>query len=172
MPWRLSKSLPILLLILCACSPEEEQPTATVSIDAWLPLSVDDREIEVQVAITSAELRKGLMYRESLGTDQGMLFPYNQPQIMTFWMANTPIPLDIGFFDSEGVLIEIHRMYPFDTNRTVSRSEAAQFGLEMNRGWFASNGLFPGARLNLEQVSSALRQRGVNPRDYGLGDTN
>lgn len=82
MSWRLSKFLPILLVILCACSPEEEQLIATASVDSWLPLSVGGMDIEVQVAITSVELRKGLMYRQSLGSDQGMLFPYARPQKM------------------------------------------------------------------------------------------
>ena len=169
MTLRLPKFIPLVLLILCSCTPESDKPAASATIETWLPLSIEGIPIEAQVAITRTEMSRGLMYRESLGPDRGMLFPYRQPEQMSFWMANTPLPLDIGFFDSEGILKEIHRMYPYDTNKTRSRSSGIQFALEMNSGWFADNSLFPGARLDLEAVSRALHQRGVDPGSYGLG---
>jgi uncharacterized membrane protein (UPF0127 family) len=167
MPKRLFKFLPLLLVFLVACSPEDE-PMGMATVETWLPLSVEGATIETQVALTPVEMSKGLMHRESLGADQGMFFPYRRPQQMSFWMANTPIPLDIGFFDGEGVLMEIHRMYPYDTNRTRSRSFSAQFALEMNAGWYAKRGILPGARLDMEEVARVLRERGVDPRAYGI----
>ena len=115
-------------------------------------------------------MRKGLMYREVLAAENGMLFAYRRPQQGSFWMANTPLPLDIGFFNSEGVLLEVHRMVPYDTNKTRSRSNDVQYALEMNRGWYSSNSVFPGARLNLEDMAKALYGRGEDPRLFALVD--
>ena len=168
MPRRPCNFLPLVLLLLCACSPEQAPPAATATVETWLPLQVGGVPIEIQGALTSPQMSRGLMYREGLGPDRGMPFPYRQPQPMSFWMANTSIPLDIGFFDSEGVLKEVHRMYPYDTNRTRSRSSSLQFALEMNAGWFAMRGIFPGARLDMIQLADALQQRGVGPRDFGI----
>ena len=170
MPSRLFYSLPALALVLCGCSPDEPVSDRPVSIDAWLPLAINEVEIEAQIAVTPPEMRKGLMYRESLAENSGMLFAYAAPRQVSFWMANTPLPLDIGFFDGDGVLKEVHRMVPFDTIRTVSRSGEIKYALEMNRGWYSRNSLYPGARLDLGKVASALSRRGMDPQAYGLNE--
>lgn len=141
---------------------------ADADIHTWLPLRVGDRDIEVQIAITHGEQRRGLMFRDSLGAHQGMLFVYRQPQAMSFWMANTRIHLDIGFFDQQGVLQEVHQMVAGDTNPTQSVGQQLSFALEMNRGWFAANGVRVGAQLDTALLAEALRRRGVSPRDFGL----
>lgn len=156
-------------LVVSGCSPEDAPAAAPAPIATWFPLRIDTVDLEAQIALTQSEQVKGLMHRESLPADGGMLFPYQQGHIMTFWMANTPLPLDIGFFDQHGVLLEIHRMYPFDTNKIRSKSDQIQFALEMHQGWFNSKGLRPGAKLDLELVGQALKQRGADPARYGLG---
>jgi uncharacterized membrane protein (UPF0127 family) len=158
--------LPLLMFSACSPSVEEAQPRATV--ESWLPLAINGVALEAQVALTPAEQRKGLMYREELGADRGMLFPYTNQQGMAFWMANTPLPLDIAFFDDKGMLLEVHRMVPYDTKRTQSRSRFAQYALEMNAGWFASHRLFPGVKLDMQLLARALEQRGANPAEYGI----
>jgi hypothetical protein len=87
---------------------------------------------------------------------------------MSFWMHNTPLPLDIGFFSSEGELKEIYPMLPFDEATIRSRDERLQFALEMNQGWFHDNGVRPGARLDLAALREALKARGATPGDFGL----
>jgi uncharacterized membrane protein (UPF0127 family) len=173
----MTASFRFFLLALCTVTValsgcNDEQTTSVeaqlAGVDAWLPLRINTVPIEVQIPISRTEMSRGLMYRESLPTDSGMLFPYTEPQQVAFWMANTPLPLDIGFFDSNGNLLEIHRMVPFDTTRTVSRSDQVRFALEMNRGWFASHQLFPGARLDMQLLARALAARGAEPADFGL----
>ena len=157
------------LLILCAgCRDEAKPVTDPLGPDAWIPLKVGDVTIEAQIVITESEQRKGLMHRESLGENQGMLFPYQSPRQLAFWMANTRIPLDIGFFDDTGLLCEVHRMVPFDTKSTVSRGRDLQYALEMNSGWFAKNNLYPGVRLDMKVLAEALRIRGDDPAAYGI----
>ena len=168
---RLLYYLPILAFVLSACSPDDAPPVVAATVDTWLPLSIDEVSLEAQIAISAGEQQDGLMHREGLPEDGGLLFPYPAERQMAFWMANTPIPLDIGFFNSKGVLLEIHRIVPYDINRTVSRSFEVQYALEMSSGWFSSNGLFPGAQLDLNKLAEALEQRGADPLQYGLPKT-
>ena len=115
--------------------------------------------IQAEVASTDATRSKGLMYRKELAPNSGMLFVFEQPNVQCFWMRNTPTPLDIGFFSADGTLLELYAMYPFDENRVVSLSQAVQFALEMNQGWFRENGVLPGAKLDLKAVAAALKER-------------
>jgi uncharacterized protein len=108
------------------------------------------------------------MERRSLGPDEGMLFVYAAPTQMNFWMRNTPLPLDIGFFSRSGELKEIYHMLPYDESGTRSRSDALQFALEMNQGWFRAGGVKPGDRLDLAALRKALSDRGVAPQEFGL----
>jgi len=156
-----------LLLTLSGCS-ETTPPPEPADATTWLPLAVGDVALEAQIALSQGEQQRGLMYRESLGENRGMLFPYPSPRRLSFWMANTSIPLDIGFFASDGRLLEVHRLHPFDTQPTPSRSDQVQFALEMNQGWFRRMGLRPGVTLDLDLLAAAMKRRGVNPADFGL----
>jgi uncharacterized membrane protein (UPF0127 family) len=158
----------LVLFSVPACSPVDEEAFDFVDLEVALPLRIDEVDLMAEIAVLPNEQRLGLMHRQSLPADTGMLFPYKQPQRMSFWMANTPLPLNIAFFDSEGVLKEIHRMAPFDRNSTVSSAEDLRFALEMEAGWFAEKGLLPGAQLDLDLLRNALRRRGADPATYGL----
>ena len=150
------------------CAPKGDVSREVLGVDHYFTLRINDRPLQAQIAISANEQRRGLMGRESMGADEGMLFPYPRPQQMRFWMANTLIHLDIGFFDSEGVLREIFQMYAGDTQSTVSRRDNLQFALEMNHGWFAANRIRPGAQLNMDDLKAALKARGENLQDYEL----
>ena len=65
---------------------------------------------QIEVAMTDAELRKGLMDRTYLADDGGMLFFYGRPKFTAFWMKNTRIPLDVIFLNAEGVVLQINTM--------------------------------------------------------------
>ncbi len=114
-------------------------------------------------------MQMGLMHRRDLKPDQGMIFIYQRPDRMSFYMRNTPTPLDIGFFTADGVLREKYPMHPFDETSVTSRSDRIQFSVEMNQGWYDRNGVRPGAQLDLKAVAEALAARGLDPKDYGLG---
>jgi uncharacterized membrane protein (UPF0127 family) len=87
---------------------------------------------------------------------------------MSFWMRNTPLPLDIGFFSPEGELKEVYSMLPFDETPIHSQDVRLQFALEMNQGWFHDNGVRPGAKLDLVALGEALKARGATPGEFGL----
>lgn len=131
-------------------------------------IKVGDVIVQAQIAALPEELQRGLMFRQSMGRDEGMIFVFTSAQRMGFWMRNTTLPLDIGYFDSDGVLKEIYPMHPLDERTVSSRSRDIQFCLEMNQGWFKDRGVRPGVRLDLKALAAALRARGLQPETAGL----
>ncbi len=104
--------------------------------------------VEVEVAITPAERAQGLMYREHLVENGGMLFIYPYPQELRFWMRNTQIPLDIAFIDHEGIIISIQAMDQTESDDHTVSPAPALYALEMNLGWFQKNGVGVGDQVD------------------------
>jgi len=126
--------------IWLAASPALAQPLPTVQLSAGMHL------IRAEVAADVATRARGLMHRESLGANAGMLFMFEQPEIQCMWMKNTLIPLSVAFIDERGAIINIADMEPH-SERTHCAARPASYALEMNRGWFAARGIKPGMRL-------------------------
>ena len=80
----------------------EEKPAEVKTVAERFPMRIGDCAVRLQVAVHQPEQNRGLMDRSSLGADEGMIFVYAEPRQMSFWMHNTLIPLDIGFFDAKG----------------------------------------------------------------------
>jgi len=124
-----------LIAVLLACNSSAHMPRITIE--------VANRPIEVEVADDPTERATGLMYRKSLADDSGMLFIYPGSETRSFWMENTSLPLSIAFIDSQGVIVNIEKLKPFDRTSVFSKGDVL-YALEMNRGWFAKNGVEPG----------------------------
>ncbi len=146
-------------------TPERVEPKTVAD---WFEIKVGPKTVRLQLAVREQEMMRGLMERRDLGADEGMLFVYAKPQRMSFWMRNTPTPLDIGYFNAHGMLEEIYPLHPFDERAVSSRSTLMQFALEMNQGWFRANGIRPGMEMDLAAVKAALQARGFEPRKFGL----
>jgi len=99
--------------------------------------------LRVEVVKTPGELERGLMDRESLPPDSGMLFDFGGEVETAFWMKDTSIPLSIAFIGSNGKVIAIKDMAPFDL-RAVEPPGEYRYALEANRGWFRDHGIHPG----------------------------
>ena len=167
----LRRLLPVLALfaLLTACGGSDATGSAAPkTVDDRFSILIGDRTVQLQVAALPAELQKGLMFRKEMGEDEGMLFVFTSGQPQGFYMRNTTLPLDIGYIDPSGELKEIYPMYPRDERTVNSRSRNIQFCLEMNQGWFARNGVKPGAKLELKAVAAALKARGLKPEAAGL----
>jgi uncharacterized protein len=148
---------------------EATPATAAVKTAAdYFAVTVGGKTVRLQVAATMPEMQRGLMGRAFIGAEEGMVFLYEKPQRMSFWMRNTPTPLDIGFFKADGTLGEIFQMYPFDETPVSSYGEDYTMAVEMNQGWFAKNEVKPGAKLSLKELAAALVARGFKPDKFGV----
>lgn len=112
----------------------------------------------VEVADDAAERIRGLMYREQLPRFGGMLFVYDAPEPVAFWMKNTLIPLDMLFFDASGRLAAVHENAVPGDLTPIPGGDAIQYVLEINGGAARKLGIAPGAELRhpaLDQARAA-----------------
>lgn len=111
----------------------------------------------VEVADDSAERAQGLMFRDSMNPGAGMLFVYEGPRSVAFWMRNTQIPLDLIFADSIGRVTRVHsNAIPLDETR-IDGGDAVQFVLEINGGLAKRMGLKPGAMLRHPAIAGSCK---------------
>ncbi len=146
----------------------DEPVSELKTVAEYFPIKIGDQTARLQLAVEPAEQKLGLMGRTTLGADDGMLFLYGHPQQMSFWMHNTLLPLDIGFFDTKGELREVRQMIPNDQRSVKSRSAEILIAIEMNQNWYRERGVKLGAKLDLVALKAALKSRGVEPRRVGL----
>ena len=150
------------LLILAACSPHlggESQASTparperhAVSRLPVIPLTVisgsSQHRFRVEVARTEAEQERGLMFRTSMGADEGMIFPMQPPRNTAFWMKNTVLPLDIIFIGRDRRILNIAaNAVPYDETPLPSAG-AASGVLELNGGRAAALGIKPGDKVD------------------------
>lgn len=135
-----------LLLASCLLLPSTTWSQAQPKQPA-IPLKIGKETVRAEVVFTPSAMQRGLMFREELGPNEGMLFVYAQPQPVSFWMKNTSLPLSIAYIDAEGVIVEIHRLEPFNETPVESTSKQIRFALEMTRDWFESRGFKPGTKI-------------------------
>ncbi len=99
------------------------------------PLTINGITFQVELADTPESQRLGLMHRTNMKPLEGMLFVYDKEQLISFWMANTLIPLSIAYIDATGTIQEIYDMQPRDRTSVPSK-RPAKYALELNQGQF------------------------------------
>jgi len=109
-------------------------------------LSAGMHRIRAELAETFADRMRGLMYREKLAPNSGMLFVFDGAEVQCMWMKNTLLPLSVAFVDDTATIINIEDMQPHTEDSHCSK-RPARYALEMERGWFAERGIKPGAKL-------------------------
>ncbi len=124
------------ILMLIAGAVAAELPKVT--------LDVGGHKAVAEIAATRETRTNGLMNRFSLAPDHGMLFVWDKPQPLGFYMKNTFVPLSIAFIDANGRVLNIEDMQPQTTDTHWSRG-LALYALEMRQGWFTQRGIGPGA---------------------------
>ncbi len=133
-----------LTIFLISCRESNSLTTANISIDSI--------HLWVEIAQDPKTMQKGLMGRTRLEAGEGMLFIYPEPTQMSYWMKNTQIPLDIGFFTKDGVLREIYAMYPNDLTPIKSRDKNLLLALEVPFGWFKQNNIKIGSQIHAKSM--------------------
>ncbi|MCF7669628.1 MAG: DUF192 domain-containing protein [Verrucomicrobia bacterium] len=116
-------------------------------------LYVGTNTVTAEIAQRPIQISTGLMFRKQLEENHGMLFVFAQPHRASFYMKNTSIPLTCAYIDSEGVILEIHDMQPFNEEPITAEHDNIQFVLEMSQNWFANHGVTTGAVITADSGS-------------------
>ena len=106
--------------------------------------------LNIEIPNNIRDFNLGLMFRESLETNSGMLFIFDNVQKQSFHMTETKIPLDIAFIREDGIIESIKELEPFDESAVYSEGEVL-CALEVNRGWFADNNVEVGDEIDIEE---------------------
>lgn len=111
-------------------------------------------KFDVELALTSEQRSQGLMHRETMATDQGMLFDFGENRPVAMWMKNTPLPLDMLFIQRDGTISHIHkRAVPFSEAIIDSRGPVA-YVLELNGGRADALGVTTGDRVISKRIDA------------------
>ena len=129
-----------LSILVFACALDARAQLPVVELTAGMHL------IKAEFADTFQTRARGLMHRDKLAQNAGMLFRFDESATQCMWMKNTLIPLAVAFMDDAGTIVTILEMQPHDETSRCS-THPARYALEMNRGWFAERGIKPGMKL-------------------------
>ncbi len=133
-------------LALSACG------TKTLTLTSFN--GTETAQVTVEIADSPEEREKGLMHRTELKQDTGMLFVFSEPQVLSFWMKDTKIPLEIIFFDQAGNFVNVHSMEPCTAMPcpSYSSAELSLYALEVNAGFKEQHKIGTGWKLDPKQV--------------------
>jgi uncharacterized membrane protein (UPF0127 family) len=136
----LATLLAALLTGLIPISAQAQQPLPTVKLNFGIHL------VTAELADNDASRMRGLMFRERLASNHGMLFVFDARAVHCMWMRNTLIPLSVAFVDDDGSILNIEDMQP-KTEISHCAAKPVRYALEMDKGWFAQRGLKAGAKM-------------------------
>lgn len=165
------RNLPLLILLVTATACNAEQPTTARSATPTqaavgpqqgkdqpqtglevIPLRIESssgsHDFRVEVARTSRQQDIGMMFRRSVGANEGMLFPFQEPKWASFWMKNTLIPLDLIFIRQDGSIARIAANAEPRSLRPIGVSESVAAVLEIGGGRAAELGIVEGDRVS------------------------
>ena len=140
----------VLVLVTAACddgggTPVSGLETATVTVVGG---DGAREQLTVELARTPSERSRGLMFREELAEDAGMLFLFRNDTQAGFWMRNTLVSLSVAFITADGTIVDVQDMQPL-TDDLHRPDERYRYALEVNQGWFAERGFGPGDAVEL-----------------------
>ncbi|MDA0378226.1 MAG: DUF192 domain-containing protein [Bacteroidetes bacterium] len=161
----------ILVLAACAlmsaCGEADPEPSSTASSeevvsipfrkDGTLTLSRDGvayRTLDIEIAETDSSRNRGLMQRNSLPEDSGMLFIFDREEERGFWMANTPLALDLIFLREDGSILSISKYVQPMRTETVPSNGPAMYVLEVEAGYSDSIGIIEGDAMAFERLDA------------------
>lgn len=128
------------LLLTTACAGAQQASFTTTRLSAGMHM------IKAEVAANDPQRQQGLMFREKMGNNNGMVFVFDQANTQCMWMKNTPLPLSVAFIDEQGKIVNIEDMQP-QTLQSHCSTKPVKYALEMNLGWFKQKNIKPGATI-------------------------
>jgi len=130
----------LLAAATAASAQDGPQKLPAITLNAGMHL------IRAEVAQTPEQRSTGLMFRQAMGQNEGMLFAFEDAGQQCFWMKNTLLPLSVAFVADDGSIVNIETMKP-QTEDSHCSTKPVRFVLEMNEGWFGKRGIKPGFKL-------------------------
>jgi uncharacterized membrane protein (UPF0127 family) len=145
----LSRSLAVSALLALAtatAAPALAQTQAQPALPTTR-LTANIHVITAELATTPQARSTGMMFRERIEPNHGMLFVFENKEQHCFWMRNTLLPLSIAFIADDGTIVNIEEMKSRDESSTTCPKTQIRYALEMEKGWFAKRGIAPGSKV-------------------------
>ena len=143
--------VPTILLSLVGCN----RAAAPASSLPTVEMKIGSKAYTLEIAAKLADRNQGLMYRDTMPADHGMIFVFTHEEPRSFWMHNTRIPLDILYMNAAGKIVSIHRMEAY-VERGTSSKAPAKYAIELNDGEAKACGVSEGDTIKLpEAVTNA-----------------
>jgi uncharacterized membrane protein (UPF0127 family) len=141
-------------------------PDAVVAYGGPEPVTIETAEgpvtLSVELAETDEARQRGLMHRESLGADEGMLFNFQEERVVSIWMENTLIPLDILYIRSDGSIAKVITGAQPMSRRQLYSDVPVLSVLEINSGRSAELGIAPGDQVLHRWFGTAVSEGGAD----------
>jgi uncharacterized protein len=141
---------PLLAILVAVLLIEAVHAAGSVSFEE-APLTIDAKsgqfEFQVEMAVNPEQRGRGLMFREDLAEDRGMLFDFGRMQQASMWMRNTYVPLDMLFIDADGRITQIAADVQPLSDAVIASRKPVRAVLELRAGVTAKLGIEPGDRL-------------------------
>ena len=163
-------STPPVVISMNMGEPTEAQPKLS-TVRLW----IGPEQMDAEKCATGREVQTGMMFRKTMGDNDGMIFNLVRPQQAAFWMKNCYVPLSVAYINPDGVIEEIHPLQPQDTNSVFSVTNDILFALETPQGWFEKHHIQPGTVI-LDVGGKAVTSPGdvrkalINAKDQGKHD--
>lgn len=146
-----------LLTLSASCTPASDRAAAARPTPAAGPRVVlpSGRAIRVELAVTDEEKAQGLMFRESMARESGMIFLFDRLEVRPFWMKNCHFPLDLIYSLKDGTVVDVLKNVPpcaADPCPSYPPSAAADTVVEVNAGVAEKEGVKPGAKLRYVEI--------------------
>ena len=136
--------------VLCLLLPPGCKDKPPAREPGTIPLKIGSKTFHLEVASTPRATSNGLMHRESMPEDHGMLFVFATEEPRGFWMRNVNFPLDIIYLDAGGKVVSIKQGEAY-SERTIPSDGPTQFAIELNKGAAAAAGLKAGDTIEIPQ---------------------
>ena len=134
--------LPLLLVIVGCDAPPTQQTLRTTK------MQIGSKAFTLEVADKDRTREFGLMKRDSMPADHGMIFVFSGDEPRSFWMKNTRIPLDIAYVRADGTIVSMHQMRAYDLTPTPAKGPA-KYAIELNAGMLSTTGVREGDKLEI-----------------------
>ncbi|MFP4227267.1 MAG: DUF192 domain-containing protein [Salinivenus sp.] len=153
-----------LLLISVGCGTDDSSPDAPSDTATTIPFDregelviLQDRDslvtLDLEVADTDSARERGMMQRDGFPNEtSGMLFPFDAEEERSFWMANTPVALDLFFIDADSQIVRIARYARPNSSDPIESKDPAQYVLETPAGFADSYGVLEGDRVRWKRT--------------------